>query len=381
MNKFVQIGDFILDVVLNESHKMASDVTEHPVEGGGTMSDNIRPKPLQISVDGIVTNHPLPSNLVNQQQVAKPLISQPDAISGGTTPGVVKFLRSDQAYEYLRRLWTDSATVTVRTSLGVFENMAIEDISTTRDSNTGDALHFTASFKQITILTNERTFRKPGYGGKRRRGPQGADPNVGPRVLWRRGIQPGGAQIYDTKFVEIRYDRKAKENKWWYVKNQPIGLAAQNRDASPLERFRVDITGVTGFFSIFGKEENRPLAEREVFWLGKDLKRDRDAARDREIQTQTIDAVFGDQILAEQRRAAAKARSYGSMGTPNNPYDPDVLRRPIQDPSKMQRSMMQQQGNGTDPLGNISSKKPLNTDALSNSNSALQNGLGRTILP
>lgn len=393
MNKFFQIGDFILDVVLNESHKMASDVTEYPIEGGGTLSDNIRPKPLEISVEGIVTNHPLPSNLIAQQQVAKPLFSQPDTVSGGsTTPAVIKHLRSDEAYEYLRKLWLSRDVFTIRTSLGVYTNMTVQSIDTTRDSGTGDALRFTAQFKQLEILTNERTTRKPGYGGKRRRGPQGTDPNVGAKVQWRRGVQPGGPVIYDAKYVEMRADPKdAKVVKWWYIKNQPTNVTGISgaytiafTAAGNLARAQRN-TEVAGFFSKYGKEENRLLSERELYWLGKDLERDRNAARVAAFEDDIVDAfVDGPQdatVMAEKRRAAAKARSFGAMGTPGNPYDPDVLRRPIQDPSKMQRSVMQKQGNGADPLGNISSKKPLNTDALSNSNSNLSNGLGRTILP
>lgn len=376
MNKFFQIGNFVLDVVMSEGHKMSSRVTEFPVEEGSAFSDNIRPNPMMITCEGIVTNTPLPSNLAQQSKIGKPLFSQPDTVSGGSTePAVIQHLRSDEAYEYLRNIWLAGQPVTIRTSLGVFERMALEDLDIPRDPQTGDALKFTASFKQIQVISNERlkSSKTPGYGGKNRRGHQNGDPNVGARVLWKRGIQPGGSVIYDTRYVEMRYNPKAKLTSWYYVKNQPINLAAMTFQTSKVPAGAPATTEVAGFFSIYGKEENRPLSAREDFWLRKDLARDRTVA----AQDAFLFDVYFAGLSDDERDAARRASSKASRGViVDNPYDPDILRRPVQDPSRLQRSVMIDQGQGSDPLSRVSSKKPLNSSGLSQAN----NNFGTTSL-
>lgn len=403
MNKFVQIGDFILDVVLRETHKLTSEVTKFPIEEGGNFSDNIRPNPMEFSVDGIVTNAPLPSGQSAQLAKGIPLISQPtpddvvnvfrSLVTGDPfvkTPNTVKYLRSDLAYMYLKSIWEAGQPVTVRTSLGVFEEMALVDFDTTRQADTGDALKFTASFQQLQIISNERlkSSKTPGYGGKNRRGNKTGYANVGARVLWKRGIQPGGPVIYDTRYVEMRASTlDANKTTWFYVKEQPINIAAINVQVSKVDG-RSPNTEVSGFFSLYGKEENRPLTSRETFWLLKDLERDNAIARQRKAEADALAGIRNVQLqdsIDTDRRAAAQARSWASRGAIDAPYDPDILRRPIQDPSKMQRSTMTQQGNGRDPLGGLrqsvggpnTSKKPLNSSALSN---AQNPGLGG-ILP
>lgn len=365
MNKFVQIEEFILDVVLSEQHRLSCDVTEFPVEDGGSFSDNIRPKPIELTIEGVITNAPLPSMQAAQLAKGIPQIGLPDTVSGGSnTPAVIQYLRSDQAYRYLKYLWERRASVTIRTSLGVFQNMAPLDLDIPRDARTGDAIKFTASFRQIQTVTNDRLkTRVPGFGGKNRRGNKAGDPNVGARTLWKRGIQPGGPVIYDTKYVEMRADKKdPTKTQWWYVKNQPISLAAITFQTSRTDgnlvsssKYKTN-TEVSGFFSKFGKEENRLLTDREVFWLLKDLQRDNAAKRAKQWQAQGGFGSNEDELYRNlrDRKAAEQARSWAA-GT--NPYDPDILRRPIQDPSKMQRSTMQQQGDGRDPLGGVSTKR------------------------
>jgi len=47
-------------------------------------------------------------------------------------------------------------TVTIRTSLGTFEKMALVSLNVPRDASTGEALHFTAQFQQVQFATNKR---------------------------------------------------------------------------------------------------------------------------------------------------------------------------------------------------------------------------------
>jgi hypothetical protein len=57
------IGTIWIDVSISEQHSLSADVTEHPVEAGTNIVDNIRPKPRTIRIEGLVTNHPVSTPL------------------------------------------------------------------------------------------------------------------------------------------------------------------------------------------------------------------------------------------------------------------------------------------------------------------------------
>jgi hypothetical protein len=52
------IGTIWIDVSISEKHSLSADVTEHPVEDGGNISDNVRPSPRVVQIEGLVSNHP-----------------------------------------------------------------------------------------------------------------------------------------------------------------------------------------------------------------------------------------------------------------------------------------------------------------------------------
>jgi hypothetical protein len=53
-----------LDVYDTETHGMATEVTEFPVEDGPDISDNVRRKPKTLQIEGYVSDTPLPQNLL-----------------------------------------------------------------------------------------------------------------------------------------------------------------------------------------------------------------------------------------------------------------------------------------------------------------------------
>lgn len=57
------IGSIWIDVSLSETHTLTAAVTEHPVESGTNIVDNIRPEPRRVEIEGLVTNHPTESPL------------------------------------------------------------------------------------------------------------------------------------------------------------------------------------------------------------------------------------------------------------------------------------------------------------------------------
>lgn len=52
------IGTIWIDVSISEKHQLSAEVTDHPVEDGSNITDNVRPQPRSVQIEGLVSNHP-----------------------------------------------------------------------------------------------------------------------------------------------------------------------------------------------------------------------------------------------------------------------------------------------------------------------------------
>ncbi len=130
------VAGFQLDVAVSEDHTYDADATDSPVEEGSDISDNIRNRPLQVTLEGIVTDTPIGN--------------MRDVRSGTTLP-------SEDALAHLLAIREARELITIETSLASYENMALLSLRIPRSAKTGKALRFTAVFKQIRLITNDRT--------------------------------------------------------------------------------------------------------------------------------------------------------------------------------------------------------------------------------
>lgn len=157
---FVMIDNYLIDVTLSEDHRFESDITEHPVESGASISDNIRPKPIMVTMEGLVSNTPL-AEMAKIRNIRPPAENALSALGLSGAAGALNHAStgiktSEEAYAHLLTIWERREPVTIRTSLGTFENMALESISFPRASGEADALRFSATFKQIKVVKNKR---------------------------------------------------------------------------------------------------------------------------------------------------------------------------------------------------------------------------------
>ena len=157
---FVMIDNYLIDVTLSEDHKFESEVTEYPVESGSTVSDNIRPKPIMVTMEGLVSNTPLAS-MAAVRRTRPPAEAALLALGSVGAAGALRAASSgvktsEEAYQHLLTIYERREPVTIRTSLGTFENMALESLNFPRSSGEPDGLRFTASFKQIVVVKNKR---------------------------------------------------------------------------------------------------------------------------------------------------------------------------------------------------------------------------------
>lgn len=129
------IADVTVDCTLSVDHKYANEVSSHPAESGADFTDNSANKPLEISLDCIISNTPVGL--------------APNASFG---PNIVEGVQGRLVELNLLR-----EPITVVDTFGRFDNMQIENLTFSRTSKNGEALAFKISFKQLIIITNSRT--------------------------------------------------------------------------------------------------------------------------------------------------------------------------------------------------------------------------------
>jgi len=153
----IMIGTYVIDASITESHVYESQVTEFPVEQGSAISDNIRPKPIMVTIEGIVSDTPI-GKMIDQRNAEhgdSAFLPTTDAATAKAR-GDAQSAPSTDALAAMLAIRDARQPVSITTSLANFENMALINLEVPRDVTTGSALRFTATFQQITIVTNQR---------------------------------------------------------------------------------------------------------------------------------------------------------------------------------------------------------------------------------
>jgi hypothetical protein len=130
-----------VDVSIKETHKSAVDVTDHAVEQGIAVSDHARPKPEEITIDGMITNAPTTAGAGVPYQLL------------GTTPSAP----ADVARQFMRDLHDHPRILSVITESWTYTDMVMTELNEERESKIGDVFQFSATFKHVRQVTNSVT--------------------------------------------------------------------------------------------------------------------------------------------------------------------------------------------------------------------------------
>jgi hypothetical protein len=186
-------GSFFLtfDAVLREVHTLNQEVTEHPVEQGAALVDHIRPLPLEIALEGVISNSPVYLPLdhadgvswqareveVEPQTLAdivarnrgsagvsgafNPIASQLAASAAqlitipgpkGRVYGPSQPLQREQAvYATLSDLRGKGELLTLYTGLATIERLALASVTCSRDASGG--LQIQMTLRQVRLAT------------------------------------------------------------------------------------------------------------------------------------------------------------------------------------------------------------------------------------
>ena len=142
------------DCVPSEIHQMSSEATQFEIEDGSDISDHVIKRGKTLTIDGIVSDDPI--NILQSGFL--------DRIVSALTPTVLKSKSSyglsgdkgkpsKEAFDKLEEIYDRKIPVTIITGLKKYDNMIMEDVTIPRDSKTVRSLKFTATFRQVVIVS------------------------------------------------------------------------------------------------------------------------------------------------------------------------------------------------------------------------------------
>lgn len=138
-------GDpIVLDASVREVHNVTGIVTEHPVEKGIDITDNYRVLPRDLEIEGVISNTPIQSNYPGEALIN----SVVGLVNGDTDP-------ASNAWQEFQRFFDEAVVVTIVTSLKVYTNMVLTDLTVTRTAAQGQAIFFTATAREIRFVDTE----------------------------------------------------------------------------------------------------------------------------------------------------------------------------------------------------------------------------------
>lgn len=122
-------SSFVFDALISEAPSDEGEITRHPVEDGGVVSDHYQKQPVKLTMTVGLTNSPLPEQ------------------------GTQETNRDFVLYEALLRIADKGEPITVVTGLRVYTNMVVLRTSTTRDPQTGQALVVQLDLEEVRLTT------------------------------------------------------------------------------------------------------------------------------------------------------------------------------------------------------------------------------------
>jgi hypothetical protein len=143
-----------LDAAVHETHEYTNTVTDFPVEKGFSISDHVFKVPEKLTMEGFVTNSPIPYSISNVSE----LYTSGDRVNTAfeTLLDLAGYDPSGQDYTIFKTVKMP-AILRIVTGLRVYSNMIITHLSFPRDITTGESLRFTCELRRIITVASETT--------------------------------------------------------------------------------------------------------------------------------------------------------------------------------------------------------------------------------
>lgn len=156
-------SSLIAQATVEEVHEDDTEITEHPVEQGATISDHAFARPSSVVITCGWSNSPSNSGPLNQllgvAANSSPVIS---AIIGAAefAGGVLNLLGGgqnavQQAYQTLLALQQTRTLITVYTGKRIYQNMLIKNLAQTTDQRTENSMIIRVTCREILMAVTQ----------------------------------------------------------------------------------------------------------------------------------------------------------------------------------------------------------------------------------
>ena len=134
-----KIGSLQLDVTVSETHEYNAKATQFPVEDGSTITDHIINDPIQVQMEGFVTNNPIVLTTGFDENVDRGAGSNKDEL----------------ALAALMDIRDKREPIDIVTGMRKYSSMAMISLSIPRDAGTGAAFRFSATFVEVRKVSSK----------------------------------------------------------------------------------------------------------------------------------------------------------------------------------------------------------------------------------
>ncbi len=146
------------DVSQHEGHEITSEVTEHAVERGSDISDHAKPSSGNVTLEGIISNHPIVVPSTQMDGVTGKI--QSVSLSQGGSASVLRFSAAFDRMRAVDRLIQDliatSTIVRIVTHLRDYDEMILTRFRVDLDAASGNSLPFVLDAKKLRLVETQR---------------------------------------------------------------------------------------------------------------------------------------------------------------------------------------------------------------------------------
>lgn len=127
------------DLLINETHGLEFDISEHAIENGETVADNVRRRLRKVTIVGLFTNHPVGAG------------SQDDVVRVDGQPATLN--RSLEMWETLKGVASAREPVRLVAALETYEQMVITSLRAARGPEDGEAIRFEMELTEVKSVS------------------------------------------------------------------------------------------------------------------------------------------------------------------------------------------------------------------------------------
>lgn len=153
------LSDLPFDMLIDESHFIDFDVTEHAVENGASVADHITKRLRKVSITGFFTNHPIKGKTSGWVEDGK-IQDEPDEIEIEGLSAIENDAKTN--LKKLVSIADKKEPVTLYTSLEDFElqnkTMVIGTVSYDRGPDDGESIKFKMTLREIRRASLESVY-------------------------------------------------------------------------------------------------------------------------------------------------------------------------------------------------------------------------------